>query len=294
MEIEMQKDHFKSRIHKIVNNTKESYKNYKNNRLFSLWISDDNKLPELQQLSLKSMVLTGHKVTLYVYDEIDQVPEGIKFKDANKILDESNIFKYKEGFNKGSYSGFANWFRAKCLYENGLAWVDCDILAIKNINGIYNPGPIISSQRNLDGSIGPNNAFLRLEKRDKLLKELLSYMEQVKDNVKHAQTGPNLLKFYMDNGFKEYCDYLTSPNFIASINYFDYKDILKPTKEIAPFLKLDEIWGFHIWNAMFRSYGNEHETSINGLYYELKEAILTSFTKKEYKEKIINIFKNNV
>lgn len=95
----------------------------------------------------------------------------------------------------------------------------------------------------------------------------------------------------MDNDFKEYNDYLTSPNFIASINYFDYNDILKPTKEIAPLLKFDEIWGFHIWNAMFRAYGNEHETSINGLYYELKEAILTSFTKKEYKEKIINIFK---
>lgn len=32
------------------------------------------------------MVLTGHKVTLYVYDEIDQVPEGIKFEDAIKFL----------------------------------------------------------------------------------------------------------------------------------------------------------------------------------------------------------------
>lgn len=290
----MQKDYFKSQIHKISDNTKDSFKKYKNNRLFTLWISDDNKLPELQQLSLKSMVLTGHKVTLYVYDEIDQVPEGIKLADANKILDDSNIFKYKEGFNKGSYSGFANWFRAKCLYEKGSTWFDCDILAIRNINELGYIGPIISSQRNPDGDVVPNNAFLRLKKRDKLLKELLIHMGQVKDNVKHAQTGPNLLKFYMDNGFNGYYDYLISPNFIASINYFDYKDILKPSSEIVPFLKLGDMWGFHIWNAMFREFGNEHEKKTDGFYHDLKDAILTSFSKEDYREKIVNIFYNNL
>ena len=67
----------------------------KNNELFTLWISDDFKLPELQQLSLKSMVLTGHKVRLYTYTELESVPEGIEVADANKILDKSNIFKYK-------------------------------------------------------------------------------------------------------------------------------------------------------------------------------------------------------
>ena len=49
-------------------------KNRKNNDLFTLWISDDFKLPELQVLSLKSMVLTGHKVRLYTYNELESVP----------------------------------------------------------------------------------------------------------------------------------------------------------------------------------------------------------------------------
>jgi hypothetical protein len=286
----MQNGYFEGLIHKILGNTKEFHYKNKNNRLFTLWISDDNKLPELQQLSLKSMVLTGHQVILYTYDDLEQVPEGINLADANKIIDESNIFVYKEGFNKGSYSGFANWFRAKCLYENGLSWFDCDILAIKNINELNKKGPIISSQKNLDGTISPNNAFLRLEKRDKLLKELLIHMEKVRDNIKHAQTGPNLLKSCMDNGLNDYYNYLSSPNFIASINYFEYKDILKPYQEIVPFLKLDEIWGFHIWNAMFRHYGNVHEKTNDGFYHELKDAILTSFSKEDYREKIINIF----
>lgn len=264
-----------------------------NNELFTLWISDNLELPELQQLSLKSMVLTGHKVTLYTYNELKYVPDGIKVVDANKIIDESNIFTYKEGFNKGSYAGFADLFRVKCLYERGTSWFDCDILAVKNINNIHYNGPTIASEYTRDGRIHPNNGFLRLEKGDKLLKGLLDDMKVVDvDNMKHGETGPKLLKLKMDRIYKEYYDYLVNPSFIASINYFDYKDFLKLSKDIVPKLKFNEIWGFHMWNAMFREFGNEHETISIGFYNDLREAISTSSLQKEYEQKIQNIFKN--
>jgi len=96
-------------------------------KVFTLWISDDQELPELQQLSLRSVILTGHNVLLYSYGELKNVPKGVEVANADKILDRSNIFKYKQGFNKGSYSGFANWFRVKRLYEQGGTWFDCDI-----------------------------------------------------------------------------------------------------------------------------------------------------------------------
>lgn len=204
----------------------------KNNDLFTLWINDNNELPELQQLSLKSMLLTGHNVTLYTYSKMNNIPEGVNSVAAGKIIDKSRIFKYKTGFNKGSYSGFANWFRAKCLYENGGTWFDCDILAIKNINEIIE-GNIISSQYDREGNLNPNNGFLKLEKKDKLLKAMIKHMDKAKDNVKHGDTGPALLKFMMDNEYKEYYKYLSKPSFIASINFFDYKDFLKPSKDIT-------------------------------------------------------------
>jgi hypothetical protein len=268
-------------------------KNKEDNKLFTLWISDNCELPQLQQLSLKSMLLTGHDVTLYVYENMLNVPEGIKVADANKILDESKIFKYKEGFNKGSYSGFANWFRAKCLYERGTAWFDCDIIAIKNITEMNVNGPLISSQINPDFKISPNNAFLRLNKGDKLLKEMLDYMEEVKDNVMHGDTGPNLLKSMIDEKFCKYSDYLSSTDFIASINYFDYMDFLKPSKDMVPLLNFEDIWGFHIWNAMFRENGFANEKSSNSFYYDLKEAILSSFTKEDYQKKVSDIITTN-
>lgn len=278
----------------IVSKLKIKKENIENNDLFTLWISDNNKLPELQQLSLKSMQLTGHNITLYTYSKLNNVPEGIKVIDGNEILDESKIFKYKEGFNKGSYSGFSNWFRTKCLYENGTAWFDCDILAIENINNINSSENIIASEYNREGSINPLNALLKLKKKDKLLKAMLNYMSNVKDNVKHGDTGPVLLKSMMDGKYKRYYDYMMNPNFIASINFFDYKDFLKPSEEIVKILRFDEIWGFHVWNAMFREHGKEHEKVNSGFYYDLKGAILKSSTQAEYRKEIEKITSLNL
>ncbi|MGP8023027.1 MAG: hypothetical protein ACLQG5_08255 [Methanobacterium sp.] len=108
--------------------------------------------------------------------------------------------------------------------------------------------------------------------------------------IKHGDTG-RLLKSIMDNQFENYNNYLINSNFIAPINYFDYKDFLKPSQDIVPKLKFNEIWGFHIWNAMFRNHRVELENVKNGFYYDLKEAILTSSTRNEYEDKIYDIFK---
>lgn len=258
-----------------------------------LWISDNQELPELQQLSLKSMILTGHNVTLYTYGELNNVPDGINLADGNKILDKSKIFKYKEGFNKGSYAGFADWFRVKCLYETGTAWFDCDILAIKNINNINLNNIIISSEYNPNIGVHPSNTFLKFKKKDKLLKAMLEYMEKVKDNVKHGDTGPKLVKSLMDDQYEDYYNYLANPNFIAAINYFDHKDFLKPSEDIVGNLNFDEIWGFHIWNALFKHHMINLDEVNNGFYFDLKEAILTSSTKEEYGEKIRDIITLN-
>ncbi len=109
----------------------------------------------------------------------------------------------------------------------------------------------------------------------------------------HGDTGPSLLKSLMDTKYNSYSKYLANVNFIASVNYFDFMDFLKPSSEIVPRLKFNEIWGFHIWNAMFRHNEYVHEKSRNSFYNDLKEIILTSSTKEEYAKKIISLFEIN-
>jgi hypothetical protein len=92
----------------------------------SLWIG--NKLSVMEQLSISSFLQNGHSFHLYIYDDVEGIPNGTTIKDANKILPSSKIFKYK---NHDSYAGFANLFRYKLLLERGSYWVDTDIICLK-------------------------------------------------------------------------------------------------------------------------------------------------------------------
>src|SRR5690606_9502875 len=83
----------------------------------SFWLG--NRLPLLQVLSLQSFIAHGHEYHLYVYDPIENAPEGVVLCDASKILPRQSVFTYQKGFGKGSYSAFSNLFRYKLLLEHG-------------------------------------------------------------------------------------------------------------------------------------------------------------------------------
>ncbi len=91
----------------------------------SLWIGD--KLSLNEQLCIASFLYHGHEFHLYTYEIIENIPEGTILKDANQVIPFDKIFKYK----KGSYAGFADWFRYKLLFEKGGFWVDTDVVCMK-------------------------------------------------------------------------------------------------------------------------------------------------------------------
>jgi hypothetical protein len=175
----------------------------------------------------------------------------------------------------------------------GISWFDCDILAIKNINEIYPLGNIISSQYSPDNTIYPNNGFLRLPSGDKFLKALINAVNSMDlENVKDGETGPMLLKSLMDTKNQEYYKYIADPNFISPINYFNYENYLNPSKQLVPTLNLQEIWGFHIWNAMFRENGHQNEEISGGFYHDLKQIILSSTDQEHYLGQIKEFFED--
>jgi hypothetical protein len=99
-----------------------------------LWIG--NELSLLELLTLVSFVTHGHEFQLWVYGELSTViPAGVKLKDANQIIPESQVFRYKHsnqfGHGKGSVSGFSDIFRYKLLHDQGGWWVDMDVTCLK-------------------------------------------------------------------------------------------------------------------------------------------------------------------
>lgn len=91
----------------------------------SLWIGD--RLSLIERLCVSSFLHHGHDFHLYTYGNLECVPEGTILRDANEILAKEFIFTYR----RGSYAGFADWFRWELLSRKGGLWVDMDVVCLK-------------------------------------------------------------------------------------------------------------------------------------------------------------------
>lgn len=85
----------------------------------------------MERLCISSFLTNGHPFHLYVYDDMDNVPEGALLKDASELISPDRIFRYRE---RQSYAGFANLFRYKLLLEKGGYWVDTDVVCLSKLD----------------------------------------------------------------------------------------------------------------------------------------------------------------
>lgn len=129
----------------------------------SLWIGP--KLEALEQLCLKSFVDAGHPVTLYTYDDVDGVPDGITVKDASSILSGDDI-AVNANFN--SPGPHADRFRYRMLAETDHIWVDSDAYCRKAFPDI--PYVFASHHKTLLA-----NGVLRLPKESPALARLIEF-----------------------------------------------------------------------------------------------------------------------
>lgn len=113
----------------------EKIKLSEDNRIINgLWIG--NSLSALELLTLKSFIDNGHEFRLWTYSPIEtKLPPEVILMDANTILPETRIFRYKNadqfGHGKGSLAGFSDIFRYKLLLEHGGWWSDMDVTCLK-------------------------------------------------------------------------------------------------------------------------------------------------------------------
>jgi len=103
-----------------------------NKQIQSLWIG--GQLSKVEQLCIQSFIDHGHEFHLYAYGEITNVPAAAKIHDARTIIGEDAVFTYKDGWAKGSVSGFADLFRLLLIQKKGGWWVDMDIICLKRFD----------------------------------------------------------------------------------------------------------------------------------------------------------------
>jgi hypothetical protein len=98
-------------------------------RVQSLWVGE--RLSTIERLSLQSFLSNGHRYRLYVYDEVQGVPDGVEIADANSVVPASQVFEYRR---YGGFSGFSNWFRYALMLGEGNLWADTDMICLRRID----------------------------------------------------------------------------------------------------------------------------------------------------------------
>jgi hypothetical protein len=105
-----------------------------------LWVGE-NKLKNIELLTLKSFVDMGAEFHLWNYGNVNQaIPDGVVLCDAEQILGSDKIFKRPEKmyfeFGGGNYVSFSDVFRYKILYDLGGWWSDLDVVCLKPLEEV--------------------------------------------------------------------------------------------------------------------------------------------------------------
>jgi len=94
----------------------------------SLWVGP--RLRWIEQTALRSWLLNGWRVQLFVYDPPENVPDGVELMDASAIVPRDAVFREQatSGLHRGSLGAFSDRFRYALLLQRGGLWADTDII----------------------------------------------------------------------------------------------------------------------------------------------------------------------
>lgn len=244
-----------------------------NKQIQSLWIGGN--LSKVERLCIQSFLDHGHEFHLYAYEDIGNVPKGATILDARSIMPEESIFRYKEGWGKGSVSGFADVFRLLMVQKNGGWWVDMDIICLKTFD--FKPETIFcTSTEGEYGSI-PNNCVFKLPKDSLFIESCLADIRKIDLNtMSFGKAGPFLFqKKIKELNLQEHAMSYEHFNPISWKNVGELilgkmsrKDKIKEI--LRPLIKPDTMVGrkitsnsytLHLWNEVWNTKGfDKNET----------------------------------
>ena len=95
----------------------------------TLWVGDT--LSWLEQLCLQSFLDHGHEVVLFKYEDVANVPSGVRIENAADILPADKIIRHAK---TGSPAYHADVFRLHMLQKTDYIWADTDAFCTKPWN----------------------------------------------------------------------------------------------------------------------------------------------------------------
>jgi len=117
------------------------------------------------------MIEQGHDVTLFSYDAIHNVPEGVRECDARQITgDRLDLFFRRAGQGR-AIECFSDIFRYKMISQTELMWVDSDVFCLRPL---HDSGGYLFSYVD-EGHI--SNAVLALPSDSLALRDIINFCD---------------------------------------------------------------------------------------------------------------------
>jgi hypothetical protein len=95
-------------------------------------------LDALRLLCLRSQVAAGHRVTLYSFAPLEDLPAGVSNADAEAVLPRAFAERLRPSGPGGSWRDwttlqFSDFFRMRLMARSAGLWLDADVLLLKRI-----------------------------------------------------------------------------------------------------------------------------------------------------------------
>jgi len=163
-------------------------------------------LDRLRRLCLASQVEAGHKVTVYSFEPIADLPDGVGNAEAEAILPHSFSEKLRPPQADGSWRDwttlqFSDFFRMRLMARNAGLWLDADVLLLKAIElDAAKPYFAWERPRQLGNSVlylPPRDpivtAFEKLMKQDELTPDWLALRHRLTFALRRLRGGSKRL-----------------------------------------------------------------------------------------------------
>ena len=235
----------------------------------SLWIG--GPLTVMEQMAMRSFIVNGMGFELYCYDDVPGIPTGVTVRDGNAILPRDAIFGYADGFAKGSYAAFSNFFRYKLLLEKGGWWVDMDVVCLRPFD--MTDERVWSSERaDPPQELIVSTSVIKAPPGEPLMAWAWRACEHMNTaNIRFGQIGPRLLQAGVDALALH--AFIRPHTFFSPIAFFDWTSVIDPLRKpvFGP-----ETYGVHLWNQMWEAGGSDKNATFSDgcLYEDFKQRFL--------------------
>jgi hypothetical protein len=163
-------------------------------------------LDRLRQTCLRSQVAAGHKVTVYSFDPLPGLPDGVGNAEAEAVLPFAFSERLRPAQPDGSWRDwttlqFSDFFRIRLMARSAGLWLDADVLLLKPIEiDPANPYFAWERPRQLGNSVlylPPGDPIIgefdRLMQQDELTPDWLSLRHRLTFALRRLRGGSDRL-----------------------------------------------------------------------------------------------------